>query len=306
MEDKLKKKKTEQMEETQNNAIANALSSIYRSALNEEDLQTQREDSTYYRKLARPRSVKYLELLSKEMQIAERLAELYELLDKCGRTASAGERPKPPIGDGQVQEGKAQQAAMPEWWQADVKPLQADYDIPEDGNSGIDWLKSDGDDERTEDKTEEVQIEELQQTTEEQPQTQEWWQADVQKVQQEETFDNSAILEEIAQLKAELEEVRKAVEAEMPVGHGRLGMIYRSDKEGKLIGLGAIPGPGIPFHSPEELLEQRQPQTEQEKQQWLKGNDVYMEVRGECLVVEIYLTAICVVFDDGSVKCYRD
>lgn len=119
-------------------------------------------------------------------------------------------------------------------------------------------------------------------------------------------MDNSAILEEIAQLKAELAGVRTALEAEMPVGHGRLGMIYCSDKEGKLIDLGAISGPGTPFQSVDELLQQTNPRTEQEKQQWIKGNDAFWDVRGECLVVEIYLTAICVVFDDGSVKCYRD
>ena len=294
------------MSKAKNDAIASALSSIYKKALNEEDLQTQREDASYYRKLARPRSVKYLELVSEEMRITERLNILYRQLGAQGGVA-ASDVEKQQISDGCVQDDmkmsqlaevqqqtESQQSEKPEWWQEDVKPLHTDETIQKNEVPASDWTKS------------EVVEEAVQKPTEEQLAMQEWWQTDVQKMQQEETVDNSAILAEIAQLKAELADVRTALEVEMPVGHGRLGMIYCLDKEGKLIDLGAIAGPGTPFGSVEELLNQTKPQTEQEKQQWIKGNNAYRDVNGECLVVEIYLTAICVVFDDGSVKCYRD
>lgn len=326
MQDKLTEKKTNEQSETKNDGVARALSSLYKSALKEEDLQVQREDASYYRKLARPRSEKYLELMSREMQIAERLGELYRQLEENGGsvTATAGNGPKVPGSSdttGAGQETKATQAsdvvtssentenpqAATEWWQEDVKPLRAEnaesgkmsgQDIP-DGKAPTEILQA----ERNGQTEQETQIEQ----EAAQPQTKEWWQEDVQRKQQkEEIVDNSAILAEIAQLKAELVDVRTALEAEMPVGHGRLGMIYPLDKEGRLINLGAIAAPGTPFNSVDELLNQVKPQTEQEKRQWEKGNAAYWDVRGECLVVEIYLTAICVVFEDGSVKSYRD
>lgn len=311
MEDKLTKKKEQEISATKSDAIAGALSSLYKKALNEEDLQTQREEASYYRKLARPRSVKYLELVSEEMRITERLGALYRQLEEHNAaTAAAGDKPRVPIAsDGdkpqaptaweqadakKLQQTETQQSESPEWWQEDVKPLHTEETIQKEEAP----LK--------EGTTSSIVEEAIQTQIEEQTTTPEWWQTDVQKMQQEETVDNSAILAEIAQLKAELADVRAALEVEMPVGHGRLGMIYCLDKEGKLIDLGAIAGPGTPFGSVEELLNMTKPQTEQEKRQWIKGNDAYWSVNGDCLVVEIYLTAICVVFDDGSVKCYRD
>ncbi len=113
--------------------------------------------------------------------------------------------------------------------------------------------------------------------------------------------------EEMSQIQQEIIELGKMLERETPICSKRLGFIYSTGKEQELISRGIISAPGEPYSSLPELFDQVQPQTEHEKNQWKTANQAYDENCSETLlVVEIYWAAVCVVWDDGSVKCYQD
>ena len=107
-------------------------------------------------------------------------------------------------------------------------------------------------------------------------------------------------------LQVQLEESREALKAQLPVSSGLLGLIYPSDKQAKLMNYGVIAAPGNAYHSPQELLEQVKPKSEQEEKQWLKGNNCYNEYYSDTLLdIEVYLFAICVVYEDGPCKVIK-
>ena len=103
-----------------------------------------------------------------------------------------------------------------------------------------------------------------------------------------------------------LEESREALKAQLPISSGLVGLIYPSDKQAKLMNYGVIAAPGNAYHSPQELLEQVKPKSEQEEKQWLKGNNCYKEYYSDTLLdIEVYLFAICVVYEDGPCKVIK-
>lgn len=99
------------------------------------------------------------------------------------------------------------------------------------------------------------------------------------------------------------EQLRTAMhefEAQLPAPDKLIGMVWPDMNTDILIRYGVIPCPGFAYTSPEELLEQVQPSSEQEERQWLKGNEAaHTYWDNELLIVEIYMEAVCVVFKDG-------
>lgn len=232
-------------------------------ALNRQTETTPREklaDASYYRALARPRSEKYLRLISRQIQIAERLNELYDLQQGVGVTKSSGDMD----GGNKIPEsGAVTDAAQQESASDSVKQ-----------NAMLDSTKMETEGNET-----------------------------PEQESQERTRD--AIAEEIARLKEELAWVQKEAEIEMPIGHGRLGFLYRSDKENRLLNMGVISSQGTAYANQDELLERLPIQSEQEKKGWISGDLILKKNWSQCLVVEVYPTVICVVYEDGSVKNYR-
>ncbi|MDD6136710.1 MAG: hypothetical protein PUB54_05995 [Lachnospiraceae bacterium] len=115
---------------------------------------------------------------------------------------------------------------------------------------------------------------------------------------------------EYQELAQKLEESKKELERELPVGDGRLGMIYPSCYEQKLLDYGVIAVPGSPYFSQKDLLDQVKPKSKQEEKQWCKGNEYYhlhvYERKENVLLIEIYMFAICVVYEQGTTVLYRD
>lgn len=136
------------------------------------------------------------------------------------------------------------------------------------------------------------------------------WQEIKKEALSEHTFgipDIEDIAREMSQIEREIMELGKALEREAPICSKRLGFIYSGLKEQELINRGVISAPGTPYFSVEGLLDQVKPQTEHEEKQWKTGNQAYHENDSETLlIVEIYWAAVCVVWEDGSVKCYQD
>ena len=102
------------------------------------------------------------------------------------------------------------------------------------------------------------------------------------------------------------EEFRTAMEEfkeQLPAPDKCIGLIYPSWNAKILMRYGVIACPGNSYATPEEMLEQVQPRSEQEERQWLKGDEVYREhFCDELLLVEIYMDAVCVVYKDGNTK----
>ena len=205
----------------------------------DEGAQEKEKEASYFRALARPRSEKYRQLIGRQMQIANRLNDLFKQQQGVGVTKS----------DAGAEDGDGAEPSI---------------------------VTADG----TEQKRKETQ-----ENTEQQK--------------------SNPVAEEIARLQAELAQVQKETELEMPIGHGCLGLLYRSDNEKRLMDMEVIFCAGKHYENPEELLEGLPVLSEQIAQQWLKGDSLLTQNWEQCLVVEVYPTVICVVYEDGSVKNYR-
>ena len=117
------------------------------------------------------------------------------------------------------------------------------------------------------------------------------------------------------QREEKIKELRTAQQnflAQLPEPERTLGVIYPGWNVSILMQYGVIACPGNRFHSPAELLSQVQPKSEQDKEQWLKGDAAYQRyfwIQGggerfpdsSFLLVEIYMDQICVVYKDGRV-----
>lgn len=113
--------------------------------------------------------------------------------------------------------------------------------------------------------------------------------------------------EQYQAMKQQLAEYRKLLEQELPVTSGMLGFIYPSTKEQKLLQYGVIAAPGNSYDSPAELLEQVKPRSAQEEKQWIEGDKLYHSNYSDSLLdVEIYMYAVCVIYEDGTSKVFRD
>jgi len=240
---------------------AEAMAALYRNKKTEVAESGKNAAASYYRRLARPRSKKYLTLMAQQIQISNRLNELNGLQQGVGITKSNGV-----IGEGN---NVPEQGAAP--------------DVAGQENVS-DSVKQNG----MPDSTKKENEERMKAETEKQVQA------------------RDAIAEEIARLKEELAWIQKEAEIEMPIGHGRLGFIYGSDKENRLLDMGVIGWQGKPYSNETEMLENVGAVTEQEKKQWIKADAIFLQSWSRCLVVEVYLTVICVVCEDGSVVSYRD
>lgn len=233
--------------------------------------QQAKEEEEIIQILSKPRSKKYIELVKKSIQMTQRLSELEA-------------RKKELI-------GKPEQEIEKKRWEVEKEAQENSEQETEKG-----WWE----------------VEKEVQENPEQETEKGWWEVTKEvSVESEQTIDNSQIEEEInremERIQQELEELDRALNEEMPICSRRLGMIYCSLKEETLINQGIISGPGRPYFSLPDLYEQVQAKTEREKKQWKTGDQAYHENWSESmLIVEIYLMAVCVVWDDGSVKCYRD
>ena len=291
MEQKQSATKSRDAQETVlNSNIGKALGGINKT--DNAFVETQQiSDMSFIRKLSRPRSQRYIELLKREMEVSGRLSELYKQLEQKGDKLTAEER--------QVLETK--NIPIAEWFAEDIQPIP-DSDVL---TKEKEWWEEDVQPEHRED----IELQQGKDRQEEVPsQKKEWWQQEVTLQSKEETFVDDSLLVEIQALRKELVEIKQALEEELPIGKDRLGIIWRSDKWAKLNSIGAFEGvkPGGTFQTVDELLKLADPESEREARQWIKGNNAYKEVNGECLLVEIYLPRVCVVFEDGSVRCYRD
>ena len=105
------------------------------------------------------------------------------------------------------------------------------------------------------------------------------------------------------ELAIQFKEAQKAFQEQLPVPEKLIGLIYPDWSIDILMKYGIIACPGSQFSSPEELIAQVQPRTQEEEKQWLKGNDAYeTHFCEELLLVEIYMDVVCVVYQDGDVK----
>lgn len=108
------------------------------------------------------------------------------------------------------------------------------------------------------------------------------------------------------QREAVAEEFRAAMrefEAQLPVPNKMIGLLWPGQNTELLMRYGVIACPGTAWNSPEELVEQIQPRSEQEERQWYKGGVEYeRHVCDELLLVEIYMDVVCVVYKDGKTK----
>lgn len=290
MEQKQNATKSRDAQETvRNSNIGKALGDINKT--DNVSVETPKiSDASFIRKLSRPRSQRYIELLKREMEVSGRLSELYKQLEQKGDKLTAEER--------QVLETK--NIPIAEWFAEDIQPI-ADSDTL---TKEKEWWEEDVQPEHRED----IELQQGEKRQEVPSQKKEWWQQDVVLQNKEEAFVDDSVLAEIQALRKELVEIKQALEEELPIGKERLGIIWRSDKRDKLNSIGAFEGvkPGGTFRTVDELLKLADPESEREARQWMKGNDAYHEVNGECLLVEIYLPTVCVIFEDGSVRCYRD
>lgn len=153
----------------------------------------------------------------------------------------------------------------------------------------------------------------------EQPQTQKksWWEEglpDMAETGQAQEIRNLELQRQKEELetqyqamKQQLAEYQEQFERQLPVTSGMLGLIYPSTKEQKLLRYGVIVTSGNSYDSPAELLEQVRPRDQQEEKQWLEGDKVYHAYYSESLLdVEIYMYAVCIVYEDGTSKVFRD
>ena len=88
---------------------------------------------------------------------------------------------------------------------------------------------------------------------------------------------------------------------QLPAPDKLVGMIYPDWSIELLMKYGVIACPGTSYETPQELIEQVQPRSEQEERQWLKGDEVYRtHFCDELLLVEIYMEVVCVVYKGGN------
>lgn len=253
---------------------------------------TEKIPEEYYELLKKPRSKRYLELIAQQVQLSDDMEELAiqirqleDALDETGESVEeSSENAEEASGSGEwweTEEEDEEEAASTEekaWWEEDSPVTETETE------SGNDWIQETIDLSQIKAKAEQKK-KELQAKKEE-------------------------LERQYQELAQKLEESKKELEQELPVGNGRLGMIYPSYSEQKLLDYGVIAVPGTPFFSQKDLLDQVQPKTEQEEKQWCKGNEYYHlhvnQRRENVLVVEIYLFAICVVYEQGTTVVYRD
>ena len=259
--------------------------------------QQEKEDEEFYQMLSKPRSKKYVSLVMKQQQLAARLGEL-----KASERAAHQEA------------GQFVEQETPE----DVKETRREIteEIPEKPETASEpekpkawWETSEETSAKPEAATTQEKPKEWWETSSVQDTREKWWDIKEDTLVKEPavTYDEDKINEEIAQIERELEELAREIEEEFPMSTRQLGVIYWSHKQDRLINMGVISAPGTPYFSLEDLYGQVQPRSEQEKKQWAKGDSVIHEdISDSLLIVEIYLTAVCAVNDDGSVRCYRD
>lgn len=231
----------------------------------------QKPDEDYYKKLAEPRSQNYIRLVREQEQISAKMEQIEKKIQALEKTIGQSEVQETPVA-GEVETATPREK---NWWEEEVSSEKVEQKKTE-------WWEEDLPDMADIEKEKEQKCRELQR----------------QKKQLEEQYEA---------MKQQLAESKRKLEQEFPVVSGRLGMIYPTSKQEKLLRYGVIAVPGRAYDSPAELLEQVQPDTEQAQKQWLKGDEAYHTYFSEELLnVEIYLYAICVIYVDGTSKVLRD
>ncbi len=274
--------KEKEMKSKEYNAVGRALAALSGDNRDENTTESFGQDASYFRRLSRPRSRKYMEAVARYIELTERL----RVLNAGGGNSLDGGQDNPAADNreavdtvaveaAEVVEEMMSQAAPVEWWQQDLESLKAE---------AVSVVQEDC------------------QAEEQREMSQEWWTQEVKlnAVKQ----DNSAVLAEIRQLKAELAQVKAAIEEELPVGSGFVGYIYDSTKEATMLQWGIDTSLGRTYCSDAELVQGAQ--SEKEVQQWIKGDRTYNRYRDTCVFVEVFMEAVCVVYPDGSVKTNRD
>lgn len=237
----------------------------------------QLQKADYIELLKAPRGQKYLELLAKTTELCDQLVDIEAAIEKLEQEVEQ-ENALLPASDAEAttQSEAATPPAKKMWWEDDASTATTEEAKLE--QQKVTWTQS------------------TPTWTKASPDTAGRMQALKEKQQR---------IQEMKQRRDDLVEEFKAAqkefEAQLPVPEKVIGMIYPGWNEKILLKYGIIACPGTAYRTPQELLEQVQPRSEQEERQWLKGDTVYREYFCEkLLLVEIYMEAVCVVYKDGK------
>lgn len=266
-----------------------------------EDIKNREIPKDYYEILRKPRSERYLQLVQEQMQIsadmdvvAGAIQEVEEVLETLMSENSTQKSSEEVIEISQetIQLNEETASTTKAWWEEDAKEETQERLLPKEWweqeivsvkKSAPEWT------------TQNIDLSEVH--------------AKRERKRKELEAKKERLQKEYEALGERLEERKKQIESEVPV-NGKLGMIYCSEYESTLMNYGFIAVPGSPFFSEKDLLEQVQPQSEQEEKQWCAGNRYYLlhseERKEPVLAVEVYMYAICIVYQDGHTRVYED
>lgn len=114
------------------------------------------------------------------------------------------------------------------------------------------------------------------------------------------------IQEKLIQARKEMEAIKEQIAAMRPKVSGFLGYIHDGDKTEELIRRGIIAGEGQSYEGQKQLLDivDKNRVSEEADKQWIKADAIFNEVY-DYICMEVYMDAICAIYEDGSVDVYR-
>lgn len=108
-------------------------------------------------------------------------------------------------------------------------------------------------------------------------------------------------MEELVQ---QWEEASRQFEQQLPVPDKVVGAVYCGWFTRRLKRWGAITVSGTAYHSPQELLDITQPNSEAVAQRWLKGDEALQNTKA--ILVEIYMDVLCLLDFNGDVEVLEE
>jgi len=272
-----------------------------------------KQKQPYIELLKDPRGKEYLRLLAESTGICKQLEEIEEQLKQLEQEIKQEEAMLPASNDCLQRENENKAKTMSEsvssWLTTETEEKVLSWLTTKTGENNSSWLTTE---------TEENNSSWL--TTKEEETVSSWLGTEV-KEEEESWLDVKRGPIDIAgsceqkrkhlmqmqkrrdELVVQFKEAQKAFQEQLPIPEKCLGLIYPDWNTDILLKYGIIACPGNKFSTPEELIAQVQPRTQEEERQWLKGNDAYqMYFCEELLLVEIYRDVVCVVYKGGNVK----
>ena len=286
--------------------VANSFSKMV--AHRDKNKLQEKKRKDYIELLKKPRSKEYLMFFNKKVELEKKICDIQEEIDKLER--EIGELPEE-VKEVEINNQEAESKAKtqePKWWETEEESQEVKEEN-KGGKTTSKWWEAEeeGQEENKGSQTTSKwwETEEESRLTETKPS---WMNASFSnkeetKKQMEKLERKQELQRQQEQLLEEWEEASRQFEAQLPV-ENVVGAVYCGWFTRLLKRWGFISVPGTAYHSPQELLDITQPDSEKVAERWLKGDQALMETRA--ILVEIYMDVLCLVYSDGNVDVLEE